>query len=566
MFQNITDKIQEEKNIKQNNKKIELKHLLNINDIVIYILSFLISTVSFNSKFAPFGLAIFAAACSNKIPASFILIATLVGTIVGFGFGEGLSFFIMSLIIIAMILIFRPIEEEDRNEKIHIGAFVVISIFAVQIVKMLIKGFLLYDLLSNIVYAITTYIFYKIFANSLIVIKNFKINKAFSVEEVMGACLLISIAFCSFSKLTIFGLSLTNILSIMLILFMGWKHGMLIGATTGITIGMVLGIINQGNPVLVAAYAISGLISGALNRFHKIGVIIGFLIGNAVLAYVYNGNTIPIIMAREILIASLGLLLLPNNININIDDLIGKKKYLPTTAGVLEGDTESTMNKLNSVSETISQMARSYDEAAGDVIKRDEEFLREAKKSFQEELLNNLEDFTENMLYEDIITNDENITSDLYDILEQEREINSEKLIEVLNKNNNYIIGIDSQDLKIKAKTEKDIEQIVKAVNATYRINKLNLMWKQKEASNKKVLANQLGGVSKVISSIAEDITEGKEKQENIDAIYDLEIAKATITKNKSEVSGDSFAVAKLDDGKFMLAISDGMGSRRKSG
>ena len=271
-------------------------------------------------------------------------------------------------------------------------------------------------------------------------------------------------------------------------------------------------------------------------------------------------------MAREILIASLGLLLLPNNININIDDLIGKKKYLPTTAGVLEGNTESTMNKLNSVSETISQMARSYDEAAGDVIKRDEEFLREAKKSFQEELLNNLEDFTENMLYEDIITNDENITSDLYDILEQEREINSEKLIEVLNKNNNYIIGIDSQDLKIKAKTEKDIEQIVKAVNATYRINKLNLMWKQKEASNKKVLANQLGGVSKVISSIAEDITEGKEKQENIDAIYNLEIAKATITKDKSEVSGDRFALAKLDDGKFMLAISDGIVSRRKSG
>ena len=35
MFQNITDKIQEEENIKQNNKKIELKHLLNIIFIVV---------------------------------------------------------------------------------------------------------------------------------------------------------------------------------------------------------------------------------------------------------------------------------------------------------------------------------------------------------------------------------------------------------------------------------------------------------------------------------------------------------------------------------------------------
>ena len=39
---------------------------------------------------------------------------------------------------------------------------------------------------------------------------------------------------------------------------------------------------------------------------------------------------------------------------------------------------------------------------------------------------------------------------------------------------------------------KSDINQIVKAINHTYRINKLNLIWKQREASNKKTLANQL--------------------------------------------------------------------------
>lgn len=117
--------------------------------------------------------------------------------------------------------------------------------------------FLVYDLLASFVFAILTYIFYKIFANSITVVKEYGIKQAFTIEEVIGASLLASIAVYSLNGLNIFGLSISNILSIMLVLFLGWKHGMLVGATGGITIGMVLGIIGSSSPVLVAAYAIS---------------------------------------------------------------------------------------------------------------------------------------------------------------------------------------------------------------------------------------------------------------------------------------------------------------------
>lgn len=468
------------------------------------------------------------------------------------------------MLFIGMIIVFRPIEEEDRNEKILAGKFLLISIMIVQAIKIFSNGFLFYDLMSAIVYAIITYIFYKIFANSLVFIKKYRINKAFSIEEIMGGFLLISIAFCSFSSVTILGFSLTNILSIMLVLFMGWQHGMLVGATTGITIGMVLGIINETSPVLVAAYAISGLISGVLNRFGKIGVIIGFFVGNAVLTYMSNGNTIPIILAREILIASLGLLILPKNININIDDIIGKNKYLPTTVGALDGDKDETRNKLNSVSETISEIAKSYNEAAEEAIAAEEDLTIDAKNSFKEELLNNIEDYPDNIFYEDIIVNDDAILGDVFDLLEQEKEITNEKFLEILNKNNNYILGIDSEDETLKEKTEQDIKEIVKTINATYRINKLNIIWKQKEASNKKVLANQLGGVSKVISSIADDI-ENKKDLDKIEEKYSIELATKTKTKTKSDISGDNNIAIKLNDGKYMIALSDGMGSGEKA-
>jgi hypothetical protein len=151
--------------------------------------------------------------------------------------------------------------------------------------------------------------------------------------------------------------------------------------------------------------------------------------------------------------------------------------------------------------------------------------------------------------------------------LEKQESISKEELLKILEENNNYIIGMDDEDEQRKKEIEKDINQIVKTINDTYKINKLNLMWKQKEASNKKVLANQLGGVSKAISSVAADICVGSipvSTESQTKPSFKIQIGVARTTKNKSEISGDSSIQSELDDGKYMLAISDGMGSRKK--
>jgi len=116
---------------------------------------------------------------------------------------------------------------------------------------MLFKGFLLYDLLFSFVLSITTFILYKIFVNSLSVIKDYGIKSVFSIEEVMGASLLLAIASNSLGQLSIFGFSIRNIISILIILVMGWKNGMLVGGTAGITIGTVQGILNGQTPIML---------------------------------------------------------------------------------------------------------------------------------------------------------------------------------------------------------------------------------------------------------------------------------------------------------------------------
>ena len=245
MFQNIIDedinvhKVEEKNN--NNKKKIDLKSLFSLSDIILYAISFMASMVGFGKEFAPFGLAIFAAACSNKIPAGIILIVTLIGTLIGFGTGGFLTYLLTALIFIVLMLIFRPrYEYENRNEKKKLGKYILISTFIVQAGKMLFGMFLVYDLIASIMTAVLTYIFYKIFTNSITLIKEYGIKKAFTIEEVMGASMLICISFYSLHGLNIYGLSISNILSIMLVLFLGWKYGILVGATSGVTIGVCL--------------------------------------------------------------------------------------------------------------------------------------------------------------------------------------------------------------------------------------------------------------------------------------------------------------------------------------
>ena len=261
---------------------------------------------------------------------------------------------------------------------------------------------------------------------------------------------------------------------------------------------------------MIAAYAVSGLIAGLLNRFGRIGVIAGFTIGNVVLAYAANGNTAELIVFQEILIASLGLLAIPKNIEINIEDLVGSTKLLPEVTEKDLEENRDTIYKLNSMSETIYDMAESYNAAAATILSdRD---LKEQEKTnidiFTEELKKNLEELEDNMLYEEMYYPTEKLITDIFEHLLENDIITEKELVKILEDNNNYIVGFDNT--KVQAK--EDLYKIVKAINYSYKVSKINFIWKKKLDESKKNVSEQLKGVSQAISKMAEDIEKEVDK------------------------------------------------------
>ena len=376
-----------------------------------------------------------------------------------------------------------------------------------------------------------------------------------------------------------------------------------------------------------------GMVAGILNRFGKIGVIVGFCIGNVILAYASNGYTVELIYFKEILLASIILLAIPKNINIDIEEFVGGSKFLPISRERSLTREKETVEKLNHVSETIKKMASTYSEE--EQKKYTVKEREENKQIFATELLNNLEPYKDNLLYEDVANVEEKIVDEIFSLLLEKQEIEREDLLKIFADCNSYIVGFD--DKEVSQYLEENILQILRVINISYKISKNNFIWKRKLEENKKNMETQLKGVSNVISGIAKDIEKEvtqeknytkqeieiieilKQKEIEVEEVsitkkdryviniytkklednqmiedvlskvlkekiilneenstktelvyisddkYVIGFATADSSKNQSEVSGDNFINTRLKDGKYLIALSDGIGTGRKA-
>ena len=641
MFQNINEDTININNENTRDNKQGVNIFANVfakNNIVLYVVSFMLSMVGLTGEFSIFSVSMLGACFASSVPALGIVLVSLIGNLIKYGVGGALGYFLTALIMVVTLFLIKPVyNEQERNEKIKIGKNVFISTLLLQIIKLAISTFTIYDMLSGVAVSIIALVFYKIFVNAIVVLQDFNKKSAFSIEEVIGASLLLAISVGAFGDLNIFGFGIRNILSILIVMILGWKNGVLVGTTSGVTIGVTLGIITGSEPIMIAAYAISGMIAGILNRFGKLGVIIGFALGNVILAYVSNGYTIELIHFKEILIASIGLLAVPKTLHIDLEEFIGNSKFLPVVPNRALNKSKEVAENLNSVSEAIQEMATAYKKYEPRTF--EENTHRNANKQiFIAELLNNLEPYRENMLYDDIANVDGKIIDKIFSILLDKQQIEKEDLLKTFAECNSYII--ESNDNNVSKLLEKNINEIVRTINMSYRISKSDFIWRKKVEQNNANMEKQLNGVSKAIQNMAKDIQKElelgekyekenkeiieilKQKDINIEDIsinkedryivdiylneiletlkintiekvltkvlkenivlndevsvgkklsfisddkYVMAIGSGETIKSKSQVSGDSTLNIRLKDGKYLVAISDGMGSGQEA-
>ena len=634
MFQNIADMGSEQESInnKTNDIKYRLKEIFKYQNVIIYILTLLLSTLTIKNQIMPFGLAMVAACVGETVPIIGVFLMALIGTAISMQKSAVSNFIVTSIIYFILVLFFKAkVAVEERNEVVKTGGKLFAACMIVSIIKCFTGMFLLYDVFMSIISSSIVYVFYKLFVNGLAFIKDFNIKKAFTMEELIAGVLIISLASLSLKDINIFSLNLSNIIIIFMIMVLGWKNGMVTGAVSGISIGLAISFVDGTSLVQISMFAISGILSGLLNRFGKIGVILGFILGNAILTYFVRGASTMIIYFREIFIASIGLLLVPNKIKLELEDLIGKNKLISNTGdNRLEESNDEVSEKLKTISDMFNELFSNVDKENA-----------VEQESFVQDFLDNLEEVKNNIFYDEISNEENGIAKDICTTLKEKEILLDNDLINILKEHNNYVI---MKDENIK----NDLQEIVKIANRTLKIFEINKAKKQERKNNMATISQNLKNVTKVIDKCAEEIKvkkeniyENKEKElglllkskkikinnvrikklknekfivelkldyyderlkekEVIVNIADiiskslgtrivfqrerkndekkeyyqmyssedkfvLQVGSAKITKDGSEISGDCSLQIKLADGKYLLAIADGMGSGEKA-
>ncbi len=633
MYQNVSDNTVDDDSLKENKINLLLKELFKPHNIIIYIITFLVSMVEIRNEILPFGLAIVAACMGSTIPIFMVYVVSIISVAIFHGMAGCSSYFYTSLIFFLLIFMFKPkVFDYDRNEVFKVGTRLFFSSFIYFVLKNIKGTFLASDVFFGFIISALTYTFYKIFVNGIVVIRDITKKRAFTVEEVIAASILLAISFSVFKDIRIFELSIVNIFVVFLIMVLGWKNGIIIGGTSGLALGATLTLIGNINSFQLLIFLVSGILAGLLSKLGKIGVIGGFALVIALLTYLNNGNEIIINYLKEIFVATIGLIIVPSNFKIAIEELISKEKLLGNLGEHRLNYYEEIKEKISAVAQTITDMNNNF------FIKNNEETDNMNKEVYVENFLDLLEDYSNNIFYEDLVNN-ESLIGDFFESLVKEDVITEKETLEIFRKYNNYIL---LRDQKLK----DDLQEIIKIANRTYKelqFNQLKVKVKKEEA---KKLENELKNVSNIITNISTNSKENndfnkKEKEiitllkgkmyqiktvkvdmlkngkyvvelkfetsdnlrdrnivSNIEGLiskslgtkvefqkdkknvsnsdyvqvyssedrFALQVGSSKISKDgNGGISGDSNLTMRLNDGKYLLAISDGMGSGEKA-
>lgn len=531
----------------------------NVKNFFVIVMGVLVSSCKMASGATPFGLAFLGAVGALKFPLIIPFIAVSVVTGLTLGKIALIKLIIAGVLYVAIKSFFRT-----NDTKIANAGVMIFSTVISEIVGLSLEGVLLYDTLFAVYNSVMTGVFLLIFSEGLQVFYELDKPRVNSSESLLCLGIIFAVLVSTFGDATIAGITIRGVISILSVMLVGWKCGAAVGAAAGLSISLVLGIIGYGSVATVSTYALCGLLSGLLAKHGKLGAIIGFILGNMVLLFFANGSAEVILGVKEIIVASALLFFVPKKVVSFVEDIFrGITLQTEEIAGYIE---ENTIYKLGAVSDVINDIAENVSTQKGAVALSDEigSFIKTLNENTCKRCQNYNKCWKQNYhkMYEQ--------TFNAIEIMQVRGEINTEDIRDFF---------CDNKDV------------FAEGLNLSYELYKVNKDWNEKVKEQRIQMAMQLKEVSKELSKVKESIGskalssnsqisnlnheyrtkplkvfEGDSDStemdlENEDKTLTLEFGIARVKKYNSTISGDSNTIIKLEDGKILVAISDGMGS-----
>ena len=486
-------------NKKLNSKNINVNLLKYINPslIIFTLMSFFLSRSILIGSIAPLGIAFFLGMSKlerYRIP---LFISTLSGIILS---GNSMAYIVKYIVCLVLFMIIsNKIKNNNSYLKISfIGAFIV---FPISLGQVILSDKYLYDILLCSMEAIITFISIYIFLFGINLMTNINNRISVRVEESIALSFIVIFSIIGIGNIEILGISVQTVLATVLILTVCIVGGSTMGASSGVVVGIAFLINNISSAIYMGIYSVAGLVGGTLNKLGKYFSILGYIL-SWIMVYGYtSGLESNMNQIRDILIASLIVVLLPNNIFKNLEKII---KLNVESNDVVYDYIKRSKDMTNS---KLVNMYKAYDELANIFDK-----IREKDKVIDTRDIANIID----MIHNDECRNC-SMRRRCWDLNFNHTYTLMGEILEDLEESGQ--VTLDSISTEFKKECLKP-EEIVKVANYYYKLFLVDYNWSLRFSESRKLIGNQIKSISKSIESLSKDL-EGNiildlEKEKNI--------------------------------------------------
>ncbi|MFC4767559.1 stage II sporulation protein E [Effusibacillus consociatus] len=604
-------------------KKWWEKQALIKSSAVLVLMAFLLGRAEILGEISPFALSLYAVMLRlKKAISTKVMIALLLGAATVHSIGHVLT-------LVGMLALYRGVHGLLSRKKalsLNMIPFVVFLVDAGSKIgfAVALNDMSRYSLMMGLIEGFLAMVLTLIFIQSLPIFTFQRGVKELRNEEIFCLVILMASVLTGLSGVQLGSMSFENIFSRYLIMLFAFIGGAGVGASVGVVTGIILAMASLTAVGQIGMLALSGLLGGLLKDARKIGVGIGFVLGTAILAVYVQDLPQVAVAVQETLCGLVLLLLTPKGFIEQVSRYVpgthqhylSQQDYARRVRDLMAGRIREVSNVFQELSRSFSQLAaiphRGEDEALSATVesvakqvcsscfKREQCWDRDFYQTFHafRETLEVLD--TSGVVVKESIPPDlrkrcvrtDQVLPAMYqvtdsmkrDLMWQKRLQDSRDLVAAQLHGVSAIMRELTEELQKENHASADHEELIVAsleqLGLSIRsVDIISLEEGKVEIEVTQTVANDMSECEKLIAPllsevIGENITVAEKRTDGDGCliavfrsakVYHVETAVTSAAKDGKILSGDSFTTLDVGNGKFAVAVSDGMGNGERA-
>lgn len=321
---------------------------------ILLFLSFLLGRSLILAQLTPFSVPFFAAVYLIRRDKAPLVLVGLIAGAATLSIQAAISTFVVTIL---FLLLYRGTKRWLTNEVRMIPYYVLVVLLLGGLAEgyLFSDSFTMYELMMAGVESSLGFILTLIFIQSLPLLTISKRRQSFKTEEIVCLIILLASVMTGTIGWTVYDLSIDHIFSRYLVILFAFVAGATVGSTVGVVTGLIFSLSTVASFTHMSLLAFAGLLGGLLKEGKKIGVSIGLYIATLLMAMYGDGTAILVNTLLETTIAVLLLLITPKGITSKL------AKYIPGTIEYSQEQQQYMRNMRDITAQRVEQFSNVFE-------------------------------------------------------------------------------------------------------------------------------------------------------------------------------------------------------------